>query len=440
MRVVLAGLSHKSAPLALREKLSLYGRSGSETLHAIRDAAGLRECAALSTCNRTEVYGLTSDEDWQERLLDYLAEQAGTSPGHLQDYLYFHEGTPAVRHLFRVASGLDSMVVGEGQILGQVREALQQAGEAQTTGTVIHNLLQSALACGKRARTETEIGRGAVSVSMMAVQLARQIFERLAGRKVLLVGAGETGEQTARLLLDDPAPPRLLVCNRTSERAVELAERLGGAAVPFAELEEVLAAADIVITSTGSSTWLISRSQLQAALRRRRGRPLFLIDIAVPRDVEPAAADLGDVYLYNIDDLQELIARNLESRRAEAEEVERIVEEEKDRFHAWMRSLAVGPTIQELQGLAEGIVAAEWERIGGRLSALSQRDRDVVDALVRGVVNKLLRPTILHLRESALSGNGYHEVEAVRAAFGLGRGLPAAADTAERPPGEDGAP
>jgi len=412
-------LSHKTAPVELREKLSLYGRSHQEALHALRDATHLTECAAVSTCNRTEIYALTDEDDWQEQLLEALARQAGVTPGYLQEHLYSFEGTPAYRHLFRVASGLDSMVVGEGQILGQVKEALQASQEAQTSGSVIHALFQQALACGKRARTETEIGRGAVSVSLAAVQLARQIFQRLNDRVVLLVGAGDTGEQTAKMLLADGAAPRMLVCNRTRERSEALASRFGAGVIPFEELGNGLAGADIVIASTGAPHAVVTVDLMKRAMRARRGRPIFLIDIAVPRDVEPPVGELDDVYLYNVDDLQAVVEKNLVGRQQEATRVDTIVEEELKRFQQWLRTLEVGPTIRELQELSKATVNAEWARVGGRLSHLSERDRDVIDTFVRGVVNKLLRPPILHLKDAAASGNGYHEVENVRAIFGL---------------------
>ncbi len=419
MRVVLVGLSHRTAPVAFRERLSFYGRDVGDLLHSLRDAAGLPECAAVSTCNRTEIYASTQDEDWQERLLDWMAHIAGVTPGQLQDHIYSYEGAPAVRHLMRVAAGLDSMVMGEGQVLAQVREAQQWAVDAGTAGTALQGLFRYALAAGKRARTETEIGRGAVSVSFVAVQLARQIFQRLDGRVVLLVGAGEMGEQTARMLLADRAAPRLLVANRTQTRAEELAETFGGAVIPFDRLADGLAQADIVITSTGAAAPIISTAMVRLGQRGRRGRPLFVIDIAVPRDVEASVGELDDVYLYNIDDLQAVIAKSLAGREAEAERVEAIVEEEKDRYLAWQRGLKVGPTIKQLQHLADEIIMGETQRLGGKLSHLSERDRDVVDAMVRGVVNKLMRRPILHLREAANSGNGHHQVEHIRAIFDL---------------------
>jgi glutamyl-tRNA reductase len=430
MRIVLVGLSHKTAPVELREKLSLYGQSPIEALQGLRDATGLEECAVLSTCNRTEIYGITREEDWQEPVLECLARRAGVSSGHLQDHLYSFEGTPAVRHLFRVAAGLDSMVVGEGQILAQVKETLQSAQEAGTAGTLVHALFQHVITAGKRARTETEIGRGAVSISLAAVQLARQIFPRLRDHVVLLVGAGETGEQTAKMLLQDGASQKLLVCNRTPERAQALADQYGGTTVPFERLSDGLVRADIVVLSTGAPQAVVTAEPLRRVMRARRGRPIFLIDIAVPRDVEAAAGEIEDVYLYNIDDLQEVVEKNLAGRQAEITRVEALLEEDLDRFRAWMRGLEVAPTIQQLQQLYQGVANAELERLGGRLSHLSDRDRDVVDALVRGVVNKLLRPPIMHLKEAANSGNGYHEVESVRRIFRLEEGESPASEAA----------
>lgn len=433
VRVVLVGLSHKTAPVQLRERLSLYGKSHVQALHELRDAARLQECAILSTCNRTEIYALSRETEWQEQILELMARQAGVTPGQLQDHLYSFEGVPAFRHLFRVAAGLDSMVVGEGQILAQVKESLQAAQDAGTSGSVIHSLFQSAIAAGKRARSETDIGRGAVSISFAAVQLARHLFARLDGRVVLLIGAGETGEQTAKMLLADGASPRLLVCNRTIERGEALARQFGGTALPYERLTEALTRADIVISSTGAPHPIMTREQMRGVVRARRGRSLFLIDIAVPRDVEPAVGDLEDVYLYNIDDLEQVVERNLAGRQSEVERVDELLEEELKRFQSWLRGLEVGPTIQQLQRLAEQIIDSEQARVGGRLSHLGSRDRDAVDTLVRGVVNKLLRHPIVHLREAANSGNGYHEVESVRAIFGLSQ-----FGSAEPDPGSNG--
>ncbi len=419
MRVVLVGLSHKTAPVQLRERLSLYGKSYVEALHGMRDATRAAECAILSTCNRTEFYAYSEETDCQEQTLELMARQAGVTPGHLQDHLYSFEGTPAYRHLYRVAAGLDSMVVGEGQILAQVKDALQQAQEAGTSGTVIHNLFQTAISAGKRARTETEIGRGAVSISLAAVQLAKQMYGGLNNHVVLLIGAGETGEQTAKMLLADGAAPKLLVCNRTEERAAALAQQFGGSTFPYTALPEALTRADIVIASTGAPHAVVTVEMMRKVIRARRGRPIFLIDIAVPRDIEEGVGNLDDVYLYNIDDLQAVVAKSLTVRKGEVARVEELLEADLAKFQSWLRGLEVGPTIQQLQRMAECIIDAEWARVGGRLSHLNQRDRDVVDTLLRGAMNKLLRPSILHLKSAADSGNGYHEVESVREIFGL---------------------
>ncbi len=421
MQPVVTGLSHKTAPLELRERIALAGQPLRDTLLALTAAAPFSECAVLSTCNRSEFYAIPTGEAWQERLLHFLAEHAGVSPGQLQEHLYSFAGPPAVRHLFRVAAGLDSMVVGEGQVLGQVKTALQEAQAAGTAGALLNGLFQAALVTGKRARSETEINRGAVSVSLAAVQLARQIFGRLAGHAVLILGAGEYSEQTARLLLNDGVAPRIMVANRTPERANTLAEQIGGTVIAYEEFPEALARADIVISSTGAPHPIVRREAVQRAMRARRGRPMFLIDIAVPRDVEPAVGDLDDVFLYNIDDLQDVVARGLQARGSEVQKVETIVEEEVVRFQAWLRGREVAPTISELQQHAETLVTSELQRANGLLAGLPDGQREAVEGLARRIARRLLREPIVHLKEAAHHGDGYEEVNAVRAVFRLDR-------------------
>jgi glutamyl-tRNA reductase len=423
MHVVLAGVSHKTAPVELRERLAVTeGADGDgvrEVLSRLRESVSLAECAVIATCNRTEVYGFTDAAEWQTELLGFLAQHAGLSPARLQHHIYSFAGPPAARHLFRVACGLDSMVLGEAQIQAQVKEGLQRAQESAAAGKVIDALFRAALTTGKRAREETEITRGAVSVSLAAVELARQIFGRLNGHTALVLGAGEMGEQTAKLLVDAGVDSRLLVCNRTRERAETLAQQYGGTAYGFDELPEALSRADIVISSTGSPHPVLHRDAVRQAMQRRRGRPIFLVDIAVPRDIEPEVGDLDDVFLYDIDDLNGVVDKNLAVRQSEVERVEAIVEEELARFQIWLQSLAVAPVIGDLQRKLETIGQAELERLGGKLSHLSDRDREVVETLVRGVVNKILREPILHLREAVASGNGHDSVTVLRAAFGL---------------------
>jgi glutamyl-tRNA reductase len=425
MRITLTGLSHKSAPVEVRERLVVAPAEIPARLEAFREGVGFRECALLSTCNRMEVYAWSvpgegdEAEPPQAQLHRFLAGQAGTSEARLQPHLYCLESTQAVRHLFRVACGLDSMVVGEGQILSQVKEALAHAQQAGTAGSVLQSLFRYAIESGKRVRTDTEIARGAVSISWAAVQLAQQIFGRQQPRTALIVGAGETGERTARLLLAQGIASRLLVCNRTWERAAGLAGQLSGEAVPFEHLPEALGRADIVLTSTGAPRPILTCGMLRQAVHARRGRPIFLIDTAVPRDVEPEAADLEDVFLYNIDDLQAVVDKSLAVRQAEVERVEAIVEEEVHRFTVWLRTLEVGPTITALQRRSEMIRAGELEQLRSRLSHLSPQDIQAVESALRATANKLLHPPIMYLRSAAESGNGHHEVESIRAIFGL---------------------
>jgi glutamyl-tRNA reductase len=471
MHLLLTGISFKTAPVALRERLAVTGGTSGQAVHEalrrLRRALPVEECALIATCNRTELYaacggssGLRQEQaaapdgrpapwsgsevrvprpepersDWQERLLAFLADSSGLPAPRLQPHLYCLEGAPAARHLFRVACGLDSMILGEAQIQAQVKDALRRAQEAGTAGKVVDALFRAALTTGKRAREETEITRGAVSVSLAAVELARQIFGHLQGHTALVLGAGETSKQTARLLIDAGIDSRLLVCNRTLERAQAVAGPFGGLAFALADLPDALVRADIVIASTSAPHAVLHRDLVRQAMRQRRRRPLVLIDIAVPRDVEPEVGELDDVFLYNIDDLHAVVGKNLAARQSEVERVEGILEEELARFQGWLSGLAVAPTVGDLQRKVAVIAQAELTRLGGKLTHLSDRDRDVVATLVHGVVNKVLRDPILHLREAAVSGNGHDSVGVIRAAFALdeerpGRDAPRALQT-----------
>jgi glutamyl-tRNA reductase len=425
MQITLTGLSYKSASVELREQLAVEPDSVPARLLAIREAAGWEECVLLATCNRMELYALAApdvdagERSRQARLCGLLARQAEVREAELQPHLHCLEGTPAVEHLFRVASGLDSMVVGESQVLSQVKDALAHAQAAGTAGAVLQSLLRHAIESGKRVRTDTEIARGAVSISWAAVQLAQQVFGRQQPRTALILGAGDTGERTAWLLLAQGVASRLLICNRTWERAAALAGKLGGEAVPFERLAEALPRADIVLSSTGASRPILTCDMLRRALHARRGRPIYLIDTAVPRDVEPAAAKLENLFLYNIDDLQSVVEKSLAVRQAEVARAEAIVAEEVERFSAWLRTHELRPTITALQRRAEVIRAGELERLRARLSHLSAEDFQAVEAALRSTVNKLLHPPMAHLRAAAASGNGHQEVESIRTLFGL---------------------
>ena len=406
MGVIVVGMNHRTAPVAVRERLAVADEGLGPALAELAACPAVDEVVLVSTCNRVEVYAATDRPGQGRRQVgEVLARWAGMPPEELEAYLYTRDDAAAARHLFRVAAGLDSMVLGESQILGQVREAYHGAATAGTCGKVLHGLFQQALAVGKRARAETGISQHAVSVSYVAVELARKVFGHLDGRPVLLVGAGETAELAARSLAEEGGC-RLVVANRTLERGRQLAARFGGEAIPLAELPEALARCDVVIASTGAGRPLITAAMVRAAMRRRRGRPLLLVDIAVPRDVEPGAGRLDGVFLYDIDDLQSVVEANLRLRREEAARVEAMVDDEVRQFEGWLHSLDVVPLIRSLRAKAEAMRQEELARALRKLPHLSERDRQVIDGLTRLIVNKLLNDPMVRLKEAVAGGHG----------------------------------
>ena len=417
MHIIATGLSHKTAPVEIRERLAVTAGQLASALEALREQPGVAEGVILSTCNRTEVYAsLGSPENpVVER---FLAERCGLDPDGLRSHLYRHLDRAAVAHLFRVASGTDSMAIGEYQILAQVKQALTCAQTQDSARAVLGQLFQTALAVGKRARAETDIGSGAFSIAGYAVALARQIFESLAQKRVLVLGAGEMAEATARSLVSAGATS-VFVANRTFERAEALARELGGEAVRFDDLESSLSGADIVIASTAAPHAVVHRELVARAMRARRHAPLFLIDIAVPRDIEPAVGRLDNVYLYDIDDLQGVVAADAASRQREVEKVEAIVQQEADRFMRWFRSLAVAPTIRALQEKLEGIRRRELELALARLSGLSEQDREALERLTKSIVDKTLHSPAIQLRGGAEDGERIDQAAILRRLFEL---------------------
>jgi len=400
MRIHVTGLNHQTAPVRVREALAFSARRLPEALAALRGAGGVDEAAILSTCNRVEVYVVAAAEPPPADLVPrFLASFHGAWPETFQEHLFRLDDAEAVRHLFRVACGLDSMVVGEAQITGQVRAAYEAAAAAGAAGTVLHRLFQQALAVAKRVRTATRIGAGRASVGSVAVELAERIFESLAGKTVLVVGAGEMGAAVVQSLRAAGAATTL-VANRTYARAVELAEAWGGAAVSFDALPEHLARADIVISSTDAPHYVLTRARVEQAAAARRGRPLFLIDIAVPRDIEPSVAELGGCYLYNIDDLQAVVRATLAQRQDEVAACEALVADECRRFMAWLERLAVGPTIGELSAQLHELKRAELDALFRRLPDLSPRERAEVERMADRLVKKILHRPITTLREA----------------------------------------
>ena len=406
MALTLIGVNHKTAPIALREKIAIGRNDLADTTRALAATPGVTECMIVSTCNRVELLAAVEGDDVQ--LARFLSRHFGIDLLVLAPHLYEYRDKDAVTHLFRMAASLDSMVVGESQILGQVKEAFAVARVAGTVSSQLEHLLQSAFAAAKKARTETGIGSNSVSIASVAVDLARKIFGSLEGRTVFLVGAGKMSELAARHLLQQGAGA-ILVSNRTAERARRMAEEFQGAVVPevieFEHLYEAASRADIVISSTGAPHHIFRPEHGQAFLHRRRNRPMFFIDIAVPRDVDPEMNKLDGIFVYDIDDLQQVAASHMEERSREAIDAETLIAAEVERFHQRQLTVTAAPAIVALQKKAEEIRVAEIERNHGRLASLTPEQLAAVEALTRGIVNKFLHPPMQALKQAARVGD-----------------------------------
>ncbi|HEY7447530.1 MAG TPA: glutamyl-tRNA reductase [Vicinamibacterales bacterium] len=390
MHLLLLGVSHRTAPIELRERLDFSARGLDEALADLAGRPSGAEAAVLSTCNRAEVYLACENlERGQGDAEQFFVDFHRLPQAELRPHLYAKTDAEAARHLFRVAAGLDSLVVGEPQILGQVKDAYGHASAQQTTGPLLNRLFTSAFAAGKRVRTETRLAEGAVSVSYAAVALARKIFGDLKDRTVLVVGAGEMGKLTA-LHMKSQGIRKMLITSRTTTHAEGLAEAMEATVVAWDRLAAALSESDIVITATGASAPIISRTLVETAMRPRRHRPLFVIDIAVPRDVDPRSGNIEQVFLYNIDDLQAVVVENVSRRSAEVEQAEAIVTEEVDRFRNWMQSRGAIPAVVALRQRFESVRRAELERLEPKLTGLSPEARARVDEITRLIVEKLL--------------------------------------------------
>jgi glutamyl-tRNA reductase len=400
MPLVALGINHQTAPVSLRERVAFDGEALSRALAALRALPQVQEVALLSTCNRTELYAMA--EDGGAALADWLASHPAEA-GDLHAYLYRHEDADAVRHLFRVATGLDSLVLGEPQILGQVKEAWAAARAAGTLGGQLDRLFQGAFATAKRARTDTRIGANPVSVASTAVRLAQESFARLEDSTVLLVGAGETIELAAKHLADGGVK-RLLVANRTLAHAQELASRHGGVALPLSELDRHLGEADVVISATAAREPVVTRAQVAAALAQRRHRPMLLLDLAVPRDIEAGVAELKDVFLYTVDDLERAIEDNRRSRREAAQEAEAIIELQTARFVETLQASTRHAPLKRLRAHGERTRAEALAKARQQLAAGEQPEA-VLELLAHTLTNKLLHAPTVALREAALTGD-----------------------------------
>ena len=389
MRLLAVGLSHRTAPVELRERVD-FARAGLEPALVALSGRGLgSEAVVLATCNRAEVYAVADRDDAAAGIARFFCDYHAIEQSAIARHLYSYTGAEAVRHLFRVAAGLDSLVVGEPQILGQVKSAYALARDCRFTGAVTNRLFHSAFSVGKRVRSETALGEGAVSVSYAAIGLARKIFGELKGLDVLILGAGEMAKLTGIHLQSHETKPPAIV-SRTFGSAERLAHQVGGRALPWDALATAVEAADIVVTATGAAEPVLGRHQIERIMRRRRRRPLFVIDIALPRDVEPSVGDLDQVFLYNIDDLQSIVRENLARRSGELSQAEAIVEEEVGRFTSWFQSRDVVPTVVALRHRFDAIRRAELERLAPKLASLPPDARARVDEVTRLIVEKLL--------------------------------------------------
>ncbi len=390
MHLCLLGASHHSAPVDLRERIDFSRRGIPEALDGLAQIPGAAEVVVLSTCNRSEIYTMSeAPAQAHHALAGFMSSFHDVPESELAPHLYSRTDADAARHLFRVASGLDSLVVGEPQISGQVKDAYLLASERGYTGAVLHRLFHWAFGVGKRVRSQTGLGEGAVSVSYAAIALARKIFGRLANLRTLIVGAGEMAELTATHLRAQDVR-RIGVANRTAGHAESLAAKVQGVAVPWEAFIDELASTDIVVTATGSSTWMVTRAHVAAAMKPRRDRPLFLIDIGVPRDVEPSAGDIEQVFLYNIDDLRTIVRENMARRQSQVDRAELMVDEEVDLFMRWLRSRGAIPTVIALRRRFEEIRQAELARLAPKLASMPPNARARVDEVTRLLFEKLL--------------------------------------------------
>ena len=420
MKILVLGMNHRTAPVEIRERFAVDATG--PVLKKLVDRPEISEATLISTCNRVELVATAENADAAQHVLyDFFArelgEGEGPSAGQLEEVTYLREGRQAVEHVFRVASAIDSMVVGEPQILGQVKDAYREATEAGVCGAVLARLFQRAFATAKRVKNETGISQRPVSVARVAVDLAKQIFERLDDKSALLIGAGDMIE-AALVALHDHGLGERRVANRTAANAQALADRFSGSAHALDEIDRLLPDSDVVLTCVGGDEPILTRERVERSLVARRGRPLFLIDIGVPRNVDPAVHEIDSAYLYDLDDLQEVAAANEEERRRESERAERIVYEEREQFEGWMVALQAVPTIRDLRDRAEAIRRGEIDRFAGRLG-LSAGQVETLEQLTNSIVNKLMHQPISRLRDETDREAGLMRLEEARALFGL---------------------
>ena len=398
MKVLVIGLNHKTANVDIRERLAFNGTKLEQGVRGLHGLPGVKEVAVLSTCNRVEIYTCVDNKGASNVIMDFLADLHGMKRPDFEKSLYVMTDFDAVRHIFKVSSSLDSMVLGEPQILGQIKDAFEFALGKKTTGIFLNKLMKKAISTAKRVRTETKIAENAVSISFAAVELARKIFTQVADKSFMLLGAGEMAELAARHLVSNGVQD-VMVVNRTYERGCELAGEFNGKPVRFEDFPRELVHADIIICSTGAPSYVLRKEQMQKVMKDRKHRPVFIIDISVPRNIDPEVNKIDDVYLYDVDDLQEVVDANIHGRKKEAERAETIIEEEVQKFSRWVASLDSVPTIVALRQKAEEIKKEEMEKFRNRHPGLNEEQAKAVEYLATAVVNKLIHPPTVALKK-----------------------------------------
>jgi glutamyl-tRNA reductase len=419
MKFLLTGLNHRTAPVEVRERIAFEEHSLPAALTSLRKCPGLLEGMILSTCNRVEIAAtLDDDADAGCAVETFLAESRSVERAWMVPYLYRYDGSDAIRHLFRVASSLDSMVVGEPQILGQLKTAYAIAKEHGALSGFLDLVMTRAFNVAKRVRTETDIGESAVSVSYAAVELARDIFGSLAGKRVLVVGAGKMAESALRHLRR-AGVSEILIANRTRDRAQPLADEFSGRVIDYASLLDCLPDVDILLASSAAPHYVLTRDQMRTVIARRKNRPMFLIDIAVPRNIEPAVNDLDNVFLYDIDDLDKTVQSNIEGRNETAVAAEEIIREEVERMMQRLKTREVAPTIVSLQEQLESVRTHEIDRMRARLGPMTPQQEEAIEAITRGIINKIAHGPITELRRTASDPEGARLSDLIRKLFRL---------------------
>ncbi len=428
MHIVVVGLNYRTAPVEVREQFAFAEKDLPAALHQLMKTKGVLEGVVVATCNRTEIYVVMDRLHMGGYFIRGFMEQwFGVKSEHFTQHMYIYEDEQAIAHLFRVTCGLDSMVIGETQILGQVRSSFLTAQAEGVTGTWFNRLFKQAVTLGKRAHSETSIGESAVSVSYAAVELGKRIFGMFTGKRVLILGAGKMSELTVKHLYSSGAA-EVIVANRTLSRAVELAEKFSGKPSTIEDALTALHEVDIVISSTGANGYVLSADQVATAMKRRPSRPLFMIDIAVPRDIDPAAASVSDVFLYDIDDLEGIVENNLEMRRSEAAKIEVMISEEMDEFQLWLKTLGVRPVIRALQDKSNAIHEDTMESLFNKLPELDEHQRKVIRRLTKSIVNQMMHDPINVIKELSSGKQGTEALDYFSKIFALEEQLVASSD------------